>query len=35
MPNISGLVTETNLVQVLQKLKVKKKLSWYCEKRQS
>lgn len=24
MPNISGLVTETNLVQVLQKLKVKK-----------
>lgn len=25
MPNISGLVTETNLVQVLQKLKVKKK----------
>ena len=25
MPNISGLVTETNLVQVLQKLKEKKK----------
>ena len=25
MPNISGLVTETNLVQLLQKLKVKKK----------
>ena len=24
MPNISGLVTETKLVQVLQKLKVKK-----------